>query len=89
MLENYFSDNELSATPDNIVAPGLNEMRTWLVADANADRTLEQGYDLLNNVIEIRQPEVYNFDSSAEIDQQYYSAQPTVKNEYDAYGNLI
>ena len=52
------------------------------------DRILSHSYDQLNRVIETQQPEVFSFDSSAPAGQQYFSASPTTRNTYNAFGQL-
>jgi YD repeat-containing protein len=60
-----------------------------LIKTSADDRTITNVYDLLGQVSETRQPAVYSFDSSAAAGSQYFTASPTTRNTYDAFGHVI
>jgi YD repeat-containing protein len=52
------------------------------------DRSITNIYDKLNRATETRQPAVYNYDSSSTVNP-YFTASPTTRNEYNAFGQMI
>ena len=64
------------------------EVRGLIVASAE-DRTLTSIYDVLGRVVETRQPAVYSHDSSAPSGKQYFTASPTTRTTYNAFGQAI
>ncbi|MCK7478975.1 MAG: hypothetical protein M0C28_17630 [Candidatus Moduliflexus flocculans] len=56
-------------------------------AEHAADRIITSAYDLVNRVVETRQPEIYSYDSGSATNP-YFTASPTTRNEYNAFGQL-
>jgi YD repeat-containing protein len=59
-------------------------------ADAHAsDRTITNSYDRLGRLIQVTEPAVFSYDTSAPDGSQYSTSARTTVNQYDAYGNLV
>ncbi len=56
------------------------------ITNAAQDRTITNTYDVLNRLKDTKQSAVYNFDSTT---AQYFTASPTTRNTYNAFGQLI
>lgn len=89
-LTRYATAIDTTAHTNPAAAYTLDEVAGLLArqttAQHAADRTMSNIYDLLNRAVETKQPEVYSFDSSA---NQSFTASPTTRNVYDAFGQLI
>ncbi|MBI1889492.1 MAG: LysM peptidoglycan-binding domain-containing protein, partial [Burkholderiales bacterium] len=66
--------------------PSAAVVEANLGADA---RVITTTYDKLDRAVKIVEPVVFNYDSSANVDRQYFDAGKTTVHHYDAFGNVV
>ena len=86
LTETRYANALTSVLPTNSASLAKSDITSRLNADPNADRTITTSYDAMNRVISVVQPQVFNFDSTAE---QPFNGSPTTLTTYDAFGDVI
>lgn len=93
-LTRYAAATALAAT--NVTQAAQAATRAQVQAALNAvgvdhggDRVLVSTYDKAGRVIQTREPSVHVYDSSAPADKQTDTEAATIKNSYDAFGQLV